>query len=420
MSVVVIGINHTTAPLDILERVSIGPARLNKALDAVAGCDNVSETVVLSTCNRTEIYVLAERFHGAFQDVRDTLCDLGGVSPEELGDHLYVHYDEEAVRHLFAVAAGLDSAVIGEHEIQGQVKTAWENAHTLKVTGTALNGVFRHALEVGKRARTETKISHNIASVSQAAIAMAADRLGGLSGKRILILGAGEMGEGMVARLMSSDMAELVVANRTFAKAETLARRLDGRAVRLSELSDELHKADIVFTSTGAHELIVEATALETAMDVRNGRPLLLIDIAMPRDIDPSAASIPGITLLDMDDIREFAQMGISKREREIADVRNIIEVEVNQYAVRSSARDAAPLIADFRQQAEQIRTQVLTANSSKLEDLDPETRELLELITNRLVGKLLHLPTTRLKDSAGTARGERIGEALRDLYDLD
>ncbi|MDH3752647.1 MAG: glutamyl-tRNA reductase [Acidimicrobiia bacterium] len=419
MSVVVIGVNHRTAPLELLERAAIGDARLDKALGAVASCPNVSETVVLSTCNRTELYVMAERFHGAFQDVRDSLCDLANVSPEELGDHLYVHYDEAAVRHLFRVTCGLDSAVLGENEIQGQVKQAWGCAHDQGVTGTALNTVFQHALEVGKRARTETNISRNVASVSQAAVAMAAERLGSLNGSRILVLGAGDMGEGMVASLTSSGLAELVVANRTWEKAESLAARLNGRPARLVDLGDELVSADVVLTSTGAAMLMVEHADLSAAMAARDGRPLLVVDIAVPRDVDPSASEIDGVTLLDMDDLREFAQSGIRERQREVALVHTLIDQELDRHRLFGSAREVAPLISTFRDDAEALRTAELARHAARLGDMSDADRELVEAITRGVMKKLLHEPTVRLKDAAGTARGDRLAEALRDLFDL-
>jgi glutamyl-tRNA reductase len=316
------------------------------------------------------------------------------------------------------VASGLDSAVLGEHEIQGQVKAAWERAHADKVTGTALNGVFQHALEVGKRARTETAIARNVTSLSQAAVAMAIERLGTLAGKHILVLGAGEMGERMVARLADADV-ELVVANRTWEKALSLADVVDGRAARLTDLADELALADVVLTSTGATEMLVEFADLTQAMRDRAHRPMLLVDIAVPRDIDPAAATIPGVTLLDMDDLRLFAQAGIAEREKEVAEVNAIIDAELDQYVVRSSAREVAPLIAVFRQQADLIRDAELAALAGRLAEMDHRDRELVEKVVNRVIGKLLHQPTTRLKDAAGTARGERLAEALRDLFEI-
>ena len=225
MSVVVIGLNHRTVPLDLLERMTIDDSRLGKALHEVASREHVSEAVVLSTCNRTEIYVVAEKFHGAYADVRDFLSEMAYLAPEEFSDHLYVSYDEEAAAHLFAVTSGLDSAVIGEAEILGQVRHAWNRAQEEGTVGTSLNLMFRHALEVGKRARTETGISRHIASVSTAAVAMAAQRLGSLEGRSILVLGAGDMGEGMVRSLVGAGVVDVRIANRTWDRAVELADR---------------------------------------------------------------------------------------------------------------------------------------------------------------------------------------------------
>ena len=238
MSVVVIGLNHRTTPLDLLERMTIADGALPKALHDLVSRDDVSEAVVLSTCNRTEVYLVAERFHGAYQDVRDFLAEVGFLAPEDFADHLYTHYDAPAVAHLFGVAAGLDSAVLGESEILGQVKSAWERAREEGTSGPAMNLLFRHAIEAGKLARTKTGIARNVTSVSQAAVALAAQRLDGLAGRRVLVLGAGEMGEAMVLGLAKAGVADIAVANRTWERAVDLAERSGGRPVKLSELTD--------------------------------------------------------------------------------------------------------------------------------------------------------------------------------------
>ena len=234
MSVVAIGLNHRSVPLDLLERTTIAADRLPKVLADLVARPHLSEAVVLSTCNRTEVYVLAEKFHGAYGDVRDTLAESAFLAPEELVDHLYVHYDADAVRHLFSVSAGLDSAVLGESEILGQVRTAWELAQREHTVGATLNLLVRHAVETGKRARTETTISHHTTSISQAAVAMAVAELGSLDGRRVVVLGAGDMGEGMAASLLAAGAGEVVVANRTWDRAVEVAdivgRRLMSRA----------------------------------------------------------------------------------------------------------------------------------------------------------------------------------------------
>ena len=326
MSVVVIGLNHRTASLDLLERMTVDGTRLPKALHDLAGRAHLSEAVVLSTCNRTEVYAVAEKFHGGFQDVRDFLAELAFLAPEDFADHLYVHHDDEAVGHLFEVAAGLDSAVIGETEILGQVGEAWDVARVEGTAGSTLNLLFRHALEIGKKVRTDTGIARGITSLSQAAVALAAEQLGSLVGVAVLVVGAGEMGEGMAIALQAAGAGEVLVANRSAAPAEALAARVGGQAIDLFELTGHLGSVDVVLTSTGAQALILEHADVSRAMAERAGRPLLIIDIAVPRDVDPAAAEIPGLTLLDMDDLRRFADAGAAGRRREAAAARLLVE----------------------------------------------------------------------------------------------
>ena len=250
-------------PLDLFERLTVPADSLQKALADISTRRNVSEAVVLSTCNRTEVYVYAEKFHGAYQDVRDFLGEFAQLAPEEFADYVYASYDDEAVRHLFSVTAGLDSAVLGEGEIQSQVKTAWESARAEEVTSTTLNTVFRQALEVGKRVRTETDICRNITSVAHAAVAMASKNLGGLDGRTVIVLGAGEMGEGMASMLAGAGLGKIVFANRNVDRAEQLANRFDGGiASELCDLARWLDEADVLLTSTGAHSLMVDQAEL--------------------------------------------------------------------------------------------------------------------------------------------------------------
>ncbi len=420
MSVVVIGLNHRTVPLDLLERVTIDESRLGKALHEVASREHVSEAVVLSTCNRTEIYVVAEKFHGAYADVRDFLSEMAFLPPEDFSDHLYVSYDEEAAAHLFAVTSGLDSAVIGEAEILGQVRNAWTRAQEEGTVGTSLNLMFRHALEVGKRARTETGISRHIASVSTAAVAMAAQRLGSLEGRSILVLGAGDMGEGMVRSLVGAGVADVRIANRTWDRAVELADRLGGRAVGLAEVESALGEVDLLLTSTGAASLMLEHGDLARVMGRRTGRPLLVVDVAVPRDVDPCAGAIEGITLLDMDDLRDFAEAGMVERRREVVAVRRMVDDEVARFTAVTTAQEVAPLVSALHDRGEGVRSAELERFRSRLAELEPRQVEAVEALTHGIVAKLLHDPTVGLKDAAGTARGERLAEALRDLFKLE
>ena len=420
MSVVVIGLNHRTMPLDLFERMTIDDAGLPKALHELVSFENLSEAVVLSTCNRTEVYAVAERFHGAYHDIRNFFEDTAYLPPEEFVDHLYVHYDREAVRHLFAVTSGLDSAVVGEAEILGQVKTAWDKARTEETVGPVLNLLFRHAVETGKRARTDTAIGRGTVSVSQSAVEMAAERLGSLVGRRVLVLGAGEMAEGMAVALRTAGVDDVLVANRTWDRARALADRIAGRPVRLLDLPEAVADVDVLLTSTGASSIIVEHTDLAPAMAERPDRPLLIIDIAVPRDVDPAIGDLPGVTLLDMTDLRNFAQAGLNRRSAEVEAVQTIVRDELERYVTATSARSAAPLVAALHRSAEAMRQRELERFRNRLEGLDDRQREAVEALTRGILAKVLHEPTVRLKDFAGTPKGDRLAEALRQLYDVD
>ena len=420
MSIVVVGANHRTAPLELLERMAVRGDALPKLLHHLDDGEHTSEAVVLATCNRTEVYLVAERFHGAFGEVRDFFADLTYLPPDRFADSLYVHYDEQAVAHLFEVAAGLDSAVPGEHEILGQVRNAWEIARTEGTARRGLNLLFRHALEVGKRARTETGIATHVTSVSQAAVIIAGQRLGGLDGRRALLLGAGAMGRGMASFLASAGVTELVVANRTPGRAGGIVEGLEVpcRVVGLDRVGDELASVDVVFAATGAPEAVLREEVVAAAMAERPS-PLLAIDVAVPRDIDPAVAAIAGVELLDMADVAEITEAGLRERHRETASVRLIVDDEVARFAAVASAREVAPLIASMHERAEGLRSAELDRHAAKLAGLDPAQREAVEALTKGLVAKLLHDPTVRLKDAAGSSRGDRLASSIAELFDL-
>ena len=282
-----------------------------------------------------------------------------------------------------------------------------------------LNSLFRHSLEVGKRARSETSISRNITSISQAAVAMADKKLDGLIGRRVLVVGAGEMGEGMAKSLHAGGIAELRVANRTWDRALETAERLNGKPVRLDELPQNLSEVDLLLTSTGATATIIEYGDLDEAVSQRKGKELLIVDIAVPRDVDPAAGELDGVTLLDMDDLREFAEKGIRAREKEVSSVIEIIKEEGERFSSLFSARSVAPIVTELHSRAEEIRNSELQKLFRRFPELTPEQLKGVETLTTAITNKLMHEPTVRLKDAAGTPRGERLSEALQDLFDL-
>ncbi|MFM1761431.1 MAG: glutamyl-tRNA reductase [Actinomycetota bacterium] len=419
MSIVVLGVNHRSAPLDVIERVAVAEESLTKALHSLASRDNVRETVLLSTCNRTEVYVVAEKFHGAYADVRDYFCELSGLTPDELHPHFYSQHDEAAVSHLFEVASGLDSAVIGETEILGQVRDAWDLARIEQTSRTTLNMLFRQALEVGKRARNETGISKSTTSISHAAVEMAKELLGTMQGRSVLVVGAGDMGAGIARALSSAGSASVTVMNRNTERAEQLAATVGAVVSPISELASALGVADVVLTCTGATEPIITAELVRSVRG-ETPNPLLIVDIAMPRDVEHSVSEIANVTLRDLYDLRDWAQVGINARNNEADAVRTIIVEEVERFTQESIARQAAPLVAELHERAENIRLAEMERFAARMSGLTPEQRDLVETMSKAVVAKLLHTPSIQLKNSAGTPQGERIAAALRDLFDIE
>src|SRR6478609_4678574 len=340
MSIVVIGVNHRTGPLELLERVAIPGSEVPKAVIGLTSRQNIREAVVLTTCNRTEVYAVAEKFHGAYADIRDFFSELSGLGHDQLHAHLYSQHDEGAITHLFEVAAGLDSAVLGESEILGQVRNAWELARHEGGAKATLNLLFRHAIEVGKRVRTETAIGRGTASVSHAAVEMAIDRLGTLAGKRVLVVGAGDMGEGIATALLRAGATHISVTNRTTERARQLAERVNGVVVPFGKLPSAISEADVLLTCTGAGGVLVD---IDTMIAGRIGAtdPLLVVDIAVPRDVAAEVTELDGVTLLNLDHLRDWADRGLAQRAGETDRVRSIVAEETEHYLLEVAARQA-------------------------------------------------------------------------------
>ena len=419
MSLLVIGVNHRTGPVTLLERLTIAPQAMPKALHSLVVRDDIREAVVLSTCNRTEVYAVVERFHGAYSDIRDFLCETSGITADELSPHLYSQHDDDAITHLFGVASGLDSAVLGESEIVGQVRGAWETAMEEGASRSVLNLLFRYALEVGKRARTETAISRSTASVSHAAVEMAEGIIGSLDGRHILVVGAGEMGEGVATALARAGAHHVTVVNRTAVRGEALAEKVGARVSSFDNLETEISGADVVVACTGAGSYIIDAGMVRRA---RKGieAPLLVVDIALPRDVQSEVGTIEGVTLRDLDDLSAWARRGLEQRAAEVEQVRDIISHEVERYTLDQAQRQAAPLVASLREVVESIRTAELERYSARLSDMTDEQREVVESITRGIVAKILHGPSVGLREAAGTPQGERLAAAVRDLFGID
>jgi glutamyl-tRNA reductase len=420
----VVGLSHRGVPLDLLERMTVPAARLPKALEDLAGRPYVSEAVILSTCHRTEVYAITEGFHGGVQSIRDFLGDLAFVAPEDFTDHMVTYHDDGAVSHLLAVAAGVESVVRGESQILGQVRQAWERAREYGACGGRLDAVFRQAMETGKRVRSETAIGKGMSSLSEAAVAMAADRLGTLDGRRIVVLGAGEMGRGVVAEVADRGPEhahappDVVVASRTRARARLVADRVGAQTIDLGDLDRALEDADLLVTSTGAPSAVVTTAQMADVVERRAGRPLLIVDMGMPRDVEAGVGRLPGVTLLDLADLRAYVDGGADQR-LEVERARAIVADETARFLATSVQRQAAPTVSALRARAEELRRAELARYRSRLSGLDARQQEAVIALTHGILAKLLHEPTMQLKQAAGSPRGERLADAARELFAL-
>jgi glutamyl-tRNA reductase len=418
VSLIVVGLNHRTAPVDLLERMTVPAEHLAKVLHDLGAREHLLEVVVLSTCNRIEVYARCTHFHPAVGDVSAFLADYSGSSPDDFSELLYTYYDEAAVAHLFAVAAGLDSMIVGESEILGQVREAWQAA-VREGTAPQLTGLFRHAVESGKRVRTETGIGRHPVSIPSAAVSVAAEHLGTFEGAKVLVIGAGQMATGLASTLRSRGVEHVWIANRTLERAQAAAERIGAEAIPLSEIADTLVDADVLLSSTASTQVLVERATVEMVMACRGGRPLLIVDVALPRDVDPGVREVNDVTLLDLDDLKDYARRSAERRRSEIGKVREILAAEIDRYRADRSDREVAPLVTSLRDLGEDVRVRELERFRTKLERLDPDQRAVVEALTQGIVNKLLHEPTARVKDAAGTPRGEYYADALAALFDL-
>ena len=419
MEIVVVGLNHKAAPVEVRERLAFAPARQEEALAALL--QRASEGVILSTCNRTEVYAVVQDAADGAQAVTDFLGEFHGLTAEAFAPYLYGKLGEEAVDHLFSVASGLDSMILGEPQILGQVRAAYEIASACHAAGPVLSWAFHHALKVGKQVRSETEISRNAVSISYAAVELARKIFGGLAGRTVLVVGAGKMGELAARTLLDNGLTGVVVTNRTHARAVELAARFGGRAVEFARLPELLAEADVVISSTGASDFVLTATLVRQVMRGRRNRPLFLIDIAVPRDVDPRVQECDDVYLYDIDDLQAVCAANLEERRKEVARARKIIEAELQAFRDWWGSLEVVPTITALRQRAEQIRQAELHKALGRMGDLTERQRSTLEALTSAIVNKMLHQPITRLKaQSNGDGASAGYVRAVRELFALD
>ena len=419
-SLLALGVSHKTAHVALRERLALPEGAAAAFLAELREQPPVREAVAISTCNRTELYLYTTDPVEAESAVLSALSRRAGTPPTELLGHIYSLRGEDAVRHLFSVAAGLDSMIVGEAEIQGQVKRAYELALVEGATGPFTNRLFRDALAAGKRARTETAIGRSRVSVSTVAVELAAGTLGDLSTRRVLVIGAGEQGEVTARALAERGVHTVFVANRRYDRAIGLAQRFGGGAVRFDDLPREIVASDIVVSCTSSPHQIVGRDELELMMREREGRRLVLIDIAVPRDIEPGVRELPGVDLYDMDDLQREVARNLSGREAEAARARTIVDEEVARFEDWLAGLDAVPTIAALRERGEAIVERVLRENESRWESLSEADRERVEVLARAVVNRLLHEPTLRLRRAAEGDDAYRYVQALREVFGLE
>jgi glutamyl-tRNA reductase len=415
-----LGISHKTAPLDLRERLSMTEGRAVGVLRELTAASGIHEAAAISTCNRTELYLIVSDPVDAESTALGVLTRQAEMRPTELLGHLYSLRAEEAARHLLRVTAGLDSMIVGEAEIQGQVKRAYELALVEGGTGPILNRLFRGALAAGGRAREETGISEKGVSIPSVAVELARRALGDLAERRVLVVGAGETAELVARALVARGVSTVFVANRHYDRAIGLAQRFEGNAVRFDEMPEQLREADIVVTATNSPHHIVERDDVTAVMKERGGRPLMLIDIAVPRDIEPACREIAGVSLHDIDDVQKIAELNASGREAEAKRAERIIEVELERFERWLASLEVVPTIAAMRERSDEIVRRVLAENETRWESLGEADRERLETMAKAIASRLLHEPTLRMRRAAGSDDAYLYVSALRELFGLD
>jgi glutamyl-tRNA reductase len=425
MSFLVVGLNHRTAPVSLLERVAVPLTDLKTVLAQLLAGQFVAEAVVLSTCNRVEVYAAVSSFHGALHEVGGVLAQRMGLELPELADHLYIQHGDDAVRHLFAVSAGLDSLVVGEAQILGQVRSAYSAAASLDAPGRMLHELLQQALRVGKRVHSETAIDRAGQSIVRLALDVGAAATGQVAGKSALVIGAGSMGALAAATLRRLGVEGLTVANRTASNGARLAALVDAESVLLDEVAEAMISAEIVVSATATTGVVLTTELVAAVQRARGDRPLLVIDLAVPKDVETGVAGLPGVTVVDVERLRGEVAAGSAQTTaytvtEDLEAAHAIVEEETRGFIAWQRSIDVAPTVAALRARADEVVTTELVRLAGRVPELDDVTRSEVEKSVRRVVSRLLHLPTVRVKELATEPGGQAYARALRELFGLD
>lgn len=417
MSVLVVGVSHKTAPVSVLERLAVGAERLRKLVRDVISSEHVTEATALATCNRIEVYAEVDRFHGSVETVSRMLCELADGAPEDVVPHLYVHYDDGAVSHLFHVASGLDSMVVGEGQILGQTREALRVGQELGTIGPALNTLFQQALRVGKRVHAETDIDRAAPSLVSVALDRAAQHVGPVEGTRVLVVGAGSMAGLAVATVSRLGVGEVVVSSRTPERAQRLAEQYGGRSVLLTEVGREIATADVVISCTGASGVVLPLSMVAAARTHPRG-PLAVIDLALPHDVDPAVADLPDVELIGLARLADELHAG--EIAGDVVAVRRVVTEEITSFLAARRSSAVTPTVVALRTMATGVVDAELARLHARLPDLPAETAAEVEQAVRRVADKLLHQPTVRVKELANESGAVSYAAALAELFSLD
>jgi len=418
MPILALGVSHRRATVELLERLAFGDDDLVKAYRRALDDDAIGEAVILSTCNRVEVYASVPAYHAGFLALKRLLCESRGVSPDQLAEPLYSHYEDGAAEHLFSVAAGLDSMVLGEPQILSQVREAHRRARAEEAAGAALTALFHSAARAGRRVRAETGVGAAPDAFVEAGTRLAEETVGELAGKRAVVIGAGQMSALAVKHLRSREVGSVRVLNRSPERARALAERTEAEHGDLSGLAEALARTDLVISATGAWGVVVHETTVRNAMRGRD-RPLFILDLAVPRDVEPSVGSIGGVRLVDIEGLRDVLARAEETSE-EVARARRIVDEEVRRFAIRRRSEHLAPLIRALRERGDAVLAAELSRFRSELGALTPDEREAVEALARGIVSKLLHDPIVRLKERSGPGVGDAYARALADLFGIE
>jgi len=419
-NLVLVGVNHKTTPVEIREKLAFTQVKIEASLSQLVSSPEIIENIILSTCNRVEIYARVENTDRGIQLLQDFICDYHGISRGNLDQYFYSYCDNQAVEHLFRVSSSLDSMVLGEAQILGQVKDAYSIARSFSSTGMVLNQLFEKAFNVAKKVREETGISERGVSISSAAVELAKKIFEDLENHSVMLVGTGEMAELAAKHLISYGVKTVYVASRTYERAAALAKSLNGCALDFESFKEEMYRADIIITSTAAPTFIVNEEMISAAIQKRKNKPIFLIDIAVPRDIAPEVNELENVYLYDIDDLQNVVNANMEERQKEAESAMEIINQEVTKFNYWFSTLDAIPTIVEMRNRAEDMRAFEVDKTLKNMEHLSSENKEAINQLTKSLVNKILHKPTINLKKKTQSHDGHIYLKAIRDLFHLD